>query len=543
MSTRETFIAPVTSLFRLDRAAVSLLLLLAGTVGQAKAEPAPIGIVSAPELTVGNNRHSEDVLPPFGTPRDLVFDRSGTRLYITTLEGRLWPYDLASRSLDSPYQLGGRLSGADIAPDGSYLLIAQWNVAGTQGLVHKLDLATGAVTNLTYNCAYGESGAWDVAVTSAGSALLTTTFNGSGNTPLRQINLATGAISIRADVPTNSPLGGISSFGQLHRSADGTRVYILEGHRVFTYSASTNLFGRLATVSQGATHAAVNRNGTLLGTRGPYYPASLETAPDLNFVRSLSPFDSGIAFDATGDIVYGVSTTTSQIIAYDTTTFLERFRFDVGEEFPFPSQTFGAGLLVASHDGRYLALNTGTGVRVYDLPAVQLVSVASVRVQGSTGYAIDLPLDDTRAVECRSGGPSGAYTLIFTFGESLAAVGSASVSRGSGAVLSSGIDNSDPRRYVVNLSGVKNAQRLKITLADVLDIRSNRTALISAQMSVLLGDTNGDRTVNAGDAVQPRSGSGEPVNTSNFRTDVNGDGRVNSGDSLLVRSRAGSSLP
>ncbi len=62
-------------------------------------------------------------------------------------------------------------------------------------------------------------------------------------------------------------------------------------------------------------------------------------------------------------------------------------------------------------------------------------------------------------------------------------------------------------------------------------------------MGVLVGDTNGDRSVNAGDSLQTRSRSGQATEAINFRSDVNADGFVNSGDTLLVRSRAGSALP
>ncbi len=62
-------------------------------------------------------------------------------------------------------------------------------------------------------------------------------------------------------------------------------------------------------------------------------------------------------------------------------------------------------------------------------------------------------------------------------------------------------------------------------------------------MGVLVGDTNGDRSVNAGDALQTRNRSGQTTDATNFRSDVNTDGFVNSGDTTVVRARSGSSLP
>jgi hypothetical protein len=62
-------------------------------------------------------------------------------------------------------------------------------------------------------------------------------------------------------------------------------------------------------------------------------------------------------------------------------------------------------------------------------------------------------------------------------------------------------------------------------------------------MDVLLGDTNGDGVVNAGDTIQVRNHSGETLGTTNFRYDVNVDGLINAGDTTIVRSRSGDSLP
>jgi hypothetical protein len=65
----------------------------------------------------------------------------------------------------------------------------------------------------------------------------------------------------------------------------------------------------------------------------------------------------------------------------------------------------------------------------------------------------------------------------------------------------------------------------------------------TVQASILAGDTNGDRVVNSGDALQTRNRSGQAVDATNFRSDVNADGFVNSGDTVIVRARSGGFLP
>src|SRR5205807_1890853 len=159
---------------------------------------------------------------------------------------------------------------------------------------------------------------------------------------------------------------------------------------------------------------AVNRDGSLLGMRLGRSNAFLETAPDFNQIQSFPGLDSGVAFDAVKDIFYGVNSSTGQIIAYDTNNFAEKFRFDIGEDVSAGSTQFGVGLLVPSQDGRYLALIAPTAVRVFGVPAVQLVSISSVKSHRNAGvFGIDLPLNGPRGVECRGGGPSGQYTMIF----------------------------------------------------------------------------------------------------------------------------------
>ena len=69
---------------------------------------------------------------------------------------------------------------------------------------------------------------------------------GSGWTPLRQIDLSTNAITIRTDAP-GSGFGEVRQNTQIHRSANGTRLLLMESNissgPLFTYSAATNSFG------------------------------------------------------------------------------------------------------------------------------------------------------------------------------------------------------------------------------------------------------------------------------------------------------------
>ena len=173
---------------------------------------------------------------------------------------------------------------------------------------------------------------------------------------------------------------------------------------------------------------------------------------------------------------------------------------------------------------------------------VELVSVVSRKVHASAGaFEIDLPAGNP-GIECRTGGLNGDHTMIFTFANPLASVGGASVTSGSGEVSSSAI-GAESREYVVNLSGVANAQAITVTLSEVNDSLGNSSPAVPASMSVLIGDTNGDGSVNASDISQTKSKSGQAATNSTFRTDVTANGFINSSDISLVKSKSGTALP
>jgi len=168
--------------------------------------------------------------------------------------------------------------------------------------------------------------------------------------------------------------------------------------------------------------------------------------------------------------------------------------------------------------------------------------IVSRKLHGSAG-AFDIDLTTGNNVECRSGGANGSYRLVFTFPNPLVNVSSATVSGGSGSVASSNIDPNDARNYIVNLTGVTNAQVTTVSVNGVTDSTGNFSSAVPGSLSVLVGDTNNDRTVNSADIAQTKSQSGHSVNAPNFREDVTADGFINSADIGLVKSKSGTALP
>ena len=168
------------------------------------------------------------------------------------------------------------------------------------------------------------------------------------------------------------------------------------------------------------------------------------------------------------------------------------------------------------------------------------VSVVSRKTHGTSGtHDVNLPLTGTAGVECRTGGANGDHTVVITFAVPVTV---------SGATVSSsdGQATADPpvvtnQIVTVNLHKVANAQTLSLTLVGASDGTNSGNVVIP--MSVLLGDTTANGSVNSSDISQTKSQSGQVVSSANFRTDVTVNGAINSSDISLVKSKSGTALP
>jgi hypothetical protein len=220
--------------------------------------------------------------------------------------------------------------------------------------------------------------------------------------------------------------------------------------------------------------------------------------------------------------------------------------------------TGAAHLTWMRHDGgespvlasiRYQKIQSGPP-SIYVPPAcgqlplpVKLNSVVSRKVHGGIDtFDVDLPVTGTHGIECRNGPAPGQYSLVFTFSNPLHSVGSANVTSGTGTVSSTQM-GSDAHQYIVNLTGVANAQHIFVALHNVQDEAGRFSDVISAPMSVLLGDTNANGTVSNADVASIQAQVGASVTQSNFRNDVNANGTLSNGDVAATQAQVGTQLP
>src|SRR5207302_4971811 len=132
------------------------------------------------------------------------------------------------------------------------------------------------------------------------------------------------------------------------------------------------------------------------------------------------------------------------------------------------------------------------------------------------------------------------YKLVFDFANPVSNVSSAVVSSGTGSISSASIQGGN---YVVNLTGVTNAQKVTVTLTGVSDSAGNSVASLSVTMGVLLGDTNANKAVTSSDVSLVKAQVGASVTSANFRNDVNANGAITSSDVSATKAQVGTTLP
>jgi hypothetical protein len=129
---------------------------------------------------------------------------------------------------------------------------------------------------------------------------------------------------------------------------------------------------------------------------------------------------------------------------------------------------------------------------------------------------------------------------VYTFDNNVVS-GSAAVTSGTGSV--SGSPTFSGHTMTVNLTGVTDVQRITVTLTNVTDEFSQVLPSTPVSMNVLIGDVNGNKTVNATDVALVKSQVGHAITGSNFREDVNADGSISSSDVALTKSDVGHGVP
>ena len=160
-------------------------------------------------------------------------------------------------------------------------------------------------------------------------------------------------------------------------------------------------------------------------------------------------------------------------------------------------------------------------------------AVSRLTHTGVGAFDVNMPLSGTSGVEDRQ---TSTYSIVLTFSNGPITSGTATVTAGTAVA---GSPSFSGNTMTVPLTGVANMQVVTLTVNNVNGLLPSA----SVDIGFLVGDTNGDRSVNSADIGQTKAQSGNLVIGSNFREDVNIDGNINSSDIGLVKSKSGTSVP
>lgn len=165
---------------------------------------------------------------------------------------------------------------------------------------------------------------------------------------------------------------------------------------------------------------------------------------------------------------------------------------------------------------------------------LQETSAVSRKTQGVDTFDVDLA-----TTECRSGGPTGDYTVVFTFSNNVTG-GSVNITQGTGSV--SGSPTFSTNTMTVNLTGLTEIDSLGMVLHNVQDSFGQTLPDTAATLNVVVGDTNGDGMVNAADIGEVKAQTGKGVDVTTMREDLNSDGAINSADVSIAKSKSGTGM-
>jgi Ca2+-binding RTX toxin-like protein len=310
---------------------------------------------------------------------DVVMSPDGVRLYVAGEDGKVRVYDVASRSLITTWDVGTRLAGIDVSPDGSFLIVAERQPNGAWGedgvyrstsIVYKVSTQSGAVSTFSLAATGNSYNFYDVAVLADGSVLVSQEVY-SGWLPLWHLDLSTGGFTASE--------GTYTTRGRLTRSADATHVLFTPGD---ISSAPIHLWESGA----GLTHSYDSWFDPATGLNAGVQAISLAANRivqftafgsylydgDLNFLGTL-PLSgmigsnvSAALFDPTGTYLYLLSDNDDLIYKLATADWSVVRTFDVGGNVGDGWIGGFGNRLQLSPDGRYFTVMTTSGVRLVE---------------------------------------------------------------------------------------------------------------------------------------------------------------------------------
>jgi len=297
---------------------------------------------------------------------DIAFDTAASVLYISGTD-ELRRYDLKANAFLDPIKLGGRTWGMDISPDGKTLAVANTAFGSGSNYVDLVNLQTGASSRVQFSQSFYEGGTFTVAYDSQGKLLVTSQFQGSGWTPLRQYDSATNTTKVLGQVTQNVMLSASANrqvIGVAESNiSDGRWGYYQVGDTSYASQhqwydqpeGGTGWFNfEIAVSPDGKQFAIPTYGGTFIGDK-------TEVTPLIGEYAGQSPI--GAAYSPTTGDLFLPFAGTNFLAEYDSKTLKEVARYTVPSNFGWTgNHAFDNGRTKVSSDGDYVFSTVGDGV-------------------------------------------------------------------------------------------------------------------------------------------------------------------------------------
>ena len=314
--------------------------------------------------------------------------------------------------------------------------------------------------------------------------------------------------------------------------------------------------GFLGTTSDGGVHWTFDTF---------YFNSNEGNADDVFFFDASTGITSGILFDGRG----ALARTTDGGNNFSSTLFDVALH---GIDFPLPTSGFAVGFLGTILHSSDLGISwspqtSGTSAELIDVHFASngqdgvAVGAGGTILQTSNGggaggggdfaltsavsrqgeFEIELPLDGSVGIECRTGGRKHQYVIAGTFNHLVTAVDSATSS--CGEVAGVRISSTNTPQVEVKVNHVRcNAEVVTVTLHGVHDDQGNVLDSVPVEMGLLIGDASGNGVVDEADVQLVKAERGHTTETSNLREDINASGHIDASDVNLTISSVGTML-
>ena len=324
---------------------------------------------------------------------DVVHDAGRDLVYITN-GGEVLRYQLSTNTFLTPLVFGRNLRGLDLSPDGNTLVVAEDLALGSWVWVFVIDLRTEQIRQTLFPRSFGEGGTHSIAYGNADTVLITSTFEGSGDAPLRRYIPSTGfwqELGLIRNYATVCASGDLGVIGLAETDAsDGPygRYRISDGNFL-------RKFGLANGAGWYVYEIGVNRDGTQFAI-----PTMFGTQiADVNLIKfnvigGSWPFGTqpiGVVYHPVEDTVYFAWSGTTEVRAFDTVSFNQTAAYDFEYMFTDPgNRPYKWGHLKTSRDGSLLFATVEGGVRFIRLYDPLVSESQSVTVEEDTPTSITL---------------------------------------------------------------------------------------------------------------------------------------------------------